>query len=58
MADEQEKTVAPQEAPIIKDRLGTKVPQAAEARRLQEMLEDDEVRECLKELHSNKSRSG
>ncbi len=57
MADDQEKVVAPKPAAAAKciprDKTLT-----SEERRIQDALEDDEVRESLKELHAHKARSG
>jgi hypothetical protein len=53
MADKQEKVVAPQPTTTAKDSLRCDSKPAAGERRLQDALEDDEVREALKDLHSH-----
>ena len=53
MADKQEKVVAPQPTTTAKDILRSDSKPAAGERRFQDALEDDEVREALKDLHSH-----
>ena len=61
MADEQdkvqEKVIAPQAAPISK-RMRQNKTMTSEERRIRDALEDDDVRESLKELHAHKANSG
>jgi hypothetical protein len=57
MADEQDKVVASQPAPTTKGMPRHKGQLTAEERRLQDVLEDDDVRESLKELHAHKVKS-
>jgi len=58
MADEQEKVVAPQPAPTTKGMPRHKGRLTDEERRMQDALEDDDVRESLKELHAHKAKKG
>ena len=58
MADEQEKVVAAQPVPSTKGMPRPKGQLTDEERRMQDVLEDDDVREALKELHSQKAKSG
>jgi type II secretory pathway component PulK len=58
MDNEQEKVAATRAAPVPQDTVAEKARAAAEARRLQDVLEDDDVRESLKELHAHKARNG
>ena len=53
MADEQEKVVASQPATTAKDNLRSDNKPTAGERRVDYALEDDEVREALKDLHSH-----
>jgi hypothetical protein len=57
MAHEQEKVVAAQPTSTTKG-----MPQGkgvtSEERRIQDVLEDDDVRESLKGLHAQKAKSG
>ena len=57
MADKQDRAVAAQAAPIPKGMRQSK-SMSSEERRIQDALEDDEVRESLKELHAKKAKSG
>lgn len=57
MADEQEKVAAPQPAPTTKGMLRHKGRLTDEQRRTQDALEDDDVRESLKQLHGKKARA-
>jgi hypothetical protein len=54
MAGKQEKVVTPQPATKVKDILRSNSKPAAGERRFQDALEDDEVREALKDLHSHR----
>lgn len=58
-ADEQ-KAAASQSAPAAKETLKNPLREGLtdEERRIQDALEDDDVRESLKELHAAKSGSG
>ncbi len=58
MADEEKKAVASQGAPTPKDRARRKECPTDEERRMQDALEDDDVRESLKELHAQKIKGG
>ena len=58
MADEQDKVVASQPAPTTKDMPRQKGQPSDEERRIQDALEDDDVRESLKDLHARKARNG
>ncbi len=58
MADEQEKVVARQPVPTTKGMPRHKGQPTEEERRIQDALEDDDVREALKELHTHKTKSG
>ena len=53
MADKQEKVVTPQPTTTEKDILRSDSKPAGGERRFQDALEDDEVREALKDLHSH-----
>jgi len=53
MADKQEKVVASQPATTAKDNLRSDNKPTAGERRVDYALEDDEVREALKDLHSH-----
>ncbi|HLG85536.1 MAG TPA: hypothetical protein VKY22_31425 [Bradyrhizobium sp.] len=58
MADEQDKVVAAQPAPTSRGTPGHKGQPSVEERRIQDALEDDDVRESLKELHAQKAKGG
>lgn len=60
MADEQDKVVAPQTVPLpkgMRQDKGMTKGMTTEQRRIQDALEDDDVRESLKELHVHKVKS-
>jgi hypothetical protein len=57
MVHEQDKVVAAQPAPTTKEMPPHK-GLTNEKRRVQEALEDDDVRESLRELHAQKGKSG
>jgi hypothetical protein len=57
MADEQDKAAAPQPAPTNGMPRHKSQP-GDEQRRIQDALEDDDVREALKERHAHKAKCG
>jgi len=57
MAGEQDKVVTAQAAPTAK-RSPRDKGMSSEERRIQDALEDDDVRESLKELHAHKPKGG
>ena len=57
MDNEQEKLAATHAAQAPEGTLAREARAAEEARRLQDMLEDDDVRESLKQLHAHKAKT-
>jgi len=56
MADEEQKATASQGAQAKKDMARCKDQPTGEDRRMQDALEDDDVRESLRELHAQKAK--
>jgi hypothetical protein len=52
MTDQQQRVATSQPTATARDALRTKSKQTAEERWVQDALEDDDVRECLKLLHT------